>query len=74
MNLAARGVPYSCTVSCSLRLKLTRWQPACLPLLCLQAMTPENIQFTYDQGAADAAAWLEANRMVVAAKKQKDGD
>jgi hypothetical protein len=35
-------------------------------------MTPENIQFTYDQGAADAAAWLEANPMIVAGNKRKD--
>jgi hypothetical protein len=40
----------------------------------LQAMTPGNIQFTYDQGAADAAAWLEANPMIVAGNKRNDHD
>jgi hypothetical protein len=34
-------------------------QSARLPLLCLQAMIPEDLQFAFDQKAANAAAWLE---------------
>jgi hypothetical protein len=49
-------------------------QPACLPLLCLQAvmtilmimMTPETIQFTFDQGLAAAVPCLVANPRIVA--------